>query len=166
MPLRQTVLSSPETLSDLLLAADDRYREAEELLVAQELDGCVYLFGYSVEMWLKSACLRLRGHGPVDQVMAALPPLKSWMKHVAPATTFTSYHDLNYLGACVLELRLHQARPVVGTLLTDFRARILTAMHDGWIVDMRYRRSGLTAQDAWDALVNAWWMKQNWTSLT
>ena len=61
MPLRSLVKASPETLSDLLLAAEDRYGEAEDLLMHQRFDGSVYLFGYSCEMWMKAACLRLRG---------------------------------------------------------------------------------------------------------
>lgn len=43
MPLRNLITASPETLSDMLLAADDRYQEAEELLMQQRFDGCVYL---------------------------------------------------------------------------------------------------------------------------
>ena len=119
MPLRQTIKSSPETLSDMLLAAEDRYREAEALLVEQEFDGAVHLLGYAAEMWLKAACLRLHGHGPTIKVKDALPPLKKWMTLVAPAITFTNYHDLAFLGQCVLQLRHHHGRPLTGTLLAD-----------------------------------------------
>jgi hypothetical protein len=42
MPLRVLIKASPETLSDILLAAEDRYREAEELIVLQKFDGAVY----------------------------------------------------------------------------------------------------------------------------
>src|SRR5690242_15840363 len=88
MPLRNSILASPETLADMLLAADDRYQEAEDLLEHQRFDGCVYLFGYSAEMWLKAVCLRLRSIPPAGIVMSALPPLKKWMKAVAPQVTF------------------------------------------------------------------------------
>ena len=51
MPLRSIVKAYPEMLSDMLLAAQDQYREAEDLLVQQQFDGCAYLFGYAAEMW-------------------------------------------------------------------------------------------------------------------
>jgi len=76
MPLRQIILASPETLSDMLLAAEDRYQDAEELLAQRRFDGCVYLLGSSAEMWLKAVCMRPRGLSPTDLVMPALPALK------------------------------------------------------------------------------------------
>jgi hypothetical protein len=88
MPLRNLVKASPESASDMLLTADDRYREAEELLVQQRFDGCVYLLGYAAEMWLKVACLRLRSIGVNVPVKAVLGPLKSCMRQVAPQVVF------------------------------------------------------------------------------
>src|SRR5207237_3071418 len=98
MPLRQAILASPETLSDMLLAAEDRYREAEELLLDQEFDGAVYLLGYAAEMWLKATCLRLRGHGPTVQVKDTLGTLKAFMRNVAPSVPFSDYHDLSFFA--------------------------------------------------------------------
>ncbi|MDB5301392.1 MAG: hypothetical protein JWO87_3055 [Phycisphaerales bacterium] len=166
MPLRNTVKGFPETLSDMLLAADDRYREAEALLVEHEFDGCVYLLGYAAEMWLKAACLRLRGLSATVLVKGALPPLKKWMQSTVPSTTFTDYHDLSYLAECVFQLRLAQGRPLAVPLAVELRTLIVSGLHGEWIVDMRYRRSGLSAADAWSALSQAWWMKNNWLSLT
>ena len=166
MPLRALVRANPETLSDFLLAANDRYREAEELLLAQEYDGCVYLLGYAAEMWLKSACLRLRGLGPVDRVKDALPALKKAMKQIAPTVPFVDNHDLSYFVECVLHLRAYWGRPLPLDLERELRQQVSMALHEEWTVEMRYRRSALTAPDAWAALLNAWWIKGNWTQLT
>jgi len=165
MPLRATIKASPETLSDMLLAAEDRYQEAEELLRTQRYDGCVYLLGYAAEMWLKAACLRLRGHRPPTQVKGALSPLRIWMKNVAPTVPFVDNHDLSFFTECVFHLRLHQDRPLPPALAVELRGHISAGLHDEWIVDMRYRRLALTAADAWSALFNAWWMRTNWTKL-
>ncbi len=165
MPLRATISASPETLTDILLAADDRYQEAEELLLSQRYDGCVYLLGYAAEMWLKAACLRLRGHGPLVQVMSALPTLKKWMKTISPTVPFADYHDLSFFSECLARLRAQQGRPLPVALETELRGRIATGLYDEWMVDMRYRRSALTAADAWSALLNAWWMKTNLVQL-
>lgn len=165
MPLRRIVKAAPEALSDMLLAAEDRYREAEELLVAQEFEGAVYLFGYAAEMWLKAVCLRLRGHGPSTPVKAALPPIKAWMAAVAPGVAFTDYHDLRFLAQCVVQLRQAHGRPLTGPLAADLQSQIATGLHEEWVVDMRYRHCGLVAADGWSALLQAWWMKTNWTLL-
>lgn len=166
MPLRLMVQASPETLSDMLLAADDRYNEAEELLVQQRFDGAAYLLGYAAEMRLKATCLRLRGHGPTTQVWSALPPLKAWMRTVAPTVRFTNYHDLAFFAECVGQLRVHGGRPLPTYLGAELRSQVINGLHAEWIVDMRYRRSGLTGPDAWSVLLNAWWVRSNWVSLT
>jgi hypothetical protein len=149
----------------MLVAAEDRYREAEELLVNHEFDGAVYLLGYSAEMWLKAACMRLRGHGPLTPVKGTLAPLKNWMRSASPSVTFSDCHDLSYFSECIVALRLSQGRPLVGTLLTDLRLQIANGLYFEWIVDMRYRRSGLSAVDGWLALSQAWWIKHNWAKL-
>jgi hypothetical protein len=135
-------------------------------LVEHEFDGCVYLFGFAAEMWLKAACLRLRGLSAAVLVKSALPPLKKWMQSAAPSTTFTDYHDLSFLAECVLQLRVAQGRPLAVPLATDLRTLIVNGLHGEWIVDMRYRRSRLSVADAWSALSQAWWIKNNWLSLT
>lgn len=167
MLLRAFVKANPETLSDFLLAADDRYREAEELLLAEEYDGCVYLLGYAAEMWLKSSCLRIQEVGPSRRVKDdALPALKKKMKVIAPDLHCSDSHDLSYFAECVICLRAWSGRPLPGDLVEQLRERISRGLHEEWIVEMRYRRSALTAADAWDALHNAWWMKTNWPSLS
>jgi hypothetical protein len=165
MPLRSFVRASPETLSDLLLAAEDRYLDGEDLLLQQRFDGCVYLFGYAAEMWLKAACILLRGHGPTTGVNGVLPTLKSWMKLNVPHVPFVDYHDLTYFVECAAQLRASQGRPLPFSPQSELRTRIATGLGAEWIVDMRYRRSALAASDAWNALHNVWWMKTNWTNL-
>lgn len=167
MPLRVIIKNAPETLSDVLLAAEDRYLDAEELLVAQRYDGAVYLLGYAVEMWLKVVCLRLRGIGPVDELKGALPPLKSWgSRQAVPPIPFGDYHDLSFFAECIVRLRSDQHRPLPPLLSSELQAQVVNGLYAERIVDMRYRRSGLTSSDAWTALSNAWWVKCNWISLT
>jgi hypothetical protein len=166
MPLRQTIqASSGETLSDMLLAANDRYQDAEELLAQRRYDGCVYLFGLSAEMWLKAVCMRLRGLTPADLVMPALSALKAWMKHNSPTVLWTDYHDLSFFVRSIEALRSDVGRPLVPDLRLELNTRMVAGLHDEWIVDMRYRRSGITDPQAWHLLENAWWIKSNWVQL-
>jgi hypothetical protein len=165
MPLRAIVLASPETLADIVLAADERYTEAEELLLLGRYDACVYLLGYAVEMWLKAACFRLRGISPSTPVKPALPALKKWLKVVVPAIVPLDYHDLSFWSECAIQLRAHAGRPMPPATIVELRDTICTGLHEEWIVEMRYRRCGLNAADAWKALEQAWWMKSNWVHL-
>jgi hypothetical protein len=165
MPLRQLVTSSPENLSDMLLAAEDRYKDAEELLAQDRLDGCVYLLGFAAEMWLKAACMRLRGLGPADPVFAALTALKGFMKQVAPTIPFDGYHDLSFYVGCIRTLRSRQNRPLPGQFELELNTRMVRSLHQEWIVDMRYRRVNVTAPQAWEALEDTWWIKSNWLQL-
>ncbi len=162
MPLRQIVLASPETLSDMLLAAEDRYLDAEELLARHRFDGCVYLLGFSAEMWLKAACMRLRGLRPPAEVWSALVALKSFMRQIAPHVVFAGYHDLSFYVRCIEAIRLQQGRPLPSDLLRELHATIVGGLYEEWIVDMRYRRSGTTEPRAWRSLQRAWWIKSNW----
>ena len=167
MPLRAHVEANPETLSDFLLAADDRYREAEKLLEAEEYDGCVYLLGYAVEIWLKSSCLRLRKVGPTDRVLDALSALKGVMEMIAPRVPCPKYwrHDLSYFVECMHHLRTRAKRPLSPAVEQELRQQISSGLYEEWAVEMRYRRSALTAFDAWKAFKNARWMKKNWVKL-
>jgi hypothetical protein len=153
-------------LSDIVLAAEDRYSEAEELLLLNRCDACVYLLGYAVEMWLKAACLRLHFVPPNASVKASLPALKRWMKIVAPTVVPVDYHDLRFWTECLLQLRLSAGRPVSPALAAELQRTIAVDFYAEWIVDMRYRRSGLTVADAVAALDQAWWIRTNWAGFT
>ena len=166
MPLRSQIKGTPERLSDLILAADDRYVDAEELLLGGRFDAAVYLFGYAAEMWLKAACMNLRGLGPTSLVKAALGPLRSYMAANAPAVAFTDYHDLSFLVECVAHLRTSASRPLPPALEMELRRHLVTGVHAEWIVDMRYRRANVSPNQAWTMLLNVWWLKLNWPSLT
>ncbi|MGD0539876.1 MAG: hypothetical protein ABSB33_00020 [Tepidisphaeraceae bacterium] len=146
----------------MLLAAEDRYQDAEELLAQRRYDGCVYLLGFSAEMWLKAVCMRLRGLTPADLVMPALPALRKLMKQIAPAVLFTDYHDLSFYVRSIEALRLDMLRPLAPDLQRELNAKMISVLYAEWIVDMRYRRSGRTEPQAWQSLESAWWIKSNW----
>jgi hypothetical protein len=166
MPLRSFVAANPETINDMVLAADDRYDEAEHLLQQQAFDGAVYLMGYAAEMWLKVVCLRLRGLAPTTQVKPALAPLKVWARSLVVALLPKDGHDLSYFAQCIPPLRAAAGRPPLGpTISSELAVKITNGLYPEWIVDMRYRRSAVPATGAWDALNNAWWLKTNWTHL-
>jgi hypothetical protein len=165
MPIRQIIQASPETLSDMLLAAEDRYQDAEELLAQRRFDGCVYLLGFAAEMWLKAVCMRLRALGPAAPVLPALAALRGVMRQIAPAVSFANYHDLSFYVGCIEVLRSQQGRPLTSNIQSELHSKMVGDFYDEWIVDMRYRRLGLIEQQAWQSLESAWWIKSNWVQL-
>ena len=165
MPLRAAILSSPETFSDIILAAEDRYKDAEELLLADRFDACVYLLGYAAEMWVKAVCLLLHLVPPSASVKASLPAIKKWMKVKAPTVVAADYHDLVFWTECAIQLRSDAGRPVPPVLAGEFRRTMAIGFYEEWIVDMRYRRCNLTVTDAWVALERASWVRTNWARL-
>ncbi len=80
MALRNTLLLQPETLQSFVLAAEERYVDAQQLLVRGRTTATVYLAGYVAEMLLKAAALRLRGASPETSVPAMLGPAQTWAR--------------------------------------------------------------------------------------
>jgi hypothetical protein len=113
----------------------------------------------------EGACLRLQATNPLIQIKPALAPIKSWMKLKAPTISFTDYHDLSFFGEYLLRFRQDQGRPLAAALTLELTSHVIVGLHQEWTVEMRYRRAGLIASDAWSALVQAWWMKNNWLHL-
>ncbi|HWL94516.1 MAG TPA: hypothetical protein VNT79_13405 [Phycisphaerae bacterium] len=64
MPLRYRILSTPETVQDLVLASDQKYWEGIELLLAGRRGAGIYLLGFAAEMILKAAVFRIDGARP------------------------------------------------------------------------------------------------------
>ena len=167
MPTRRQIFDGTvETVSDVLLAADDRYAEAEDLIVAGRFDGAIYLLGYSAEMWMKAACLALQGLPPSAPVKSSLAPLKTWMQARAPSIAFTNYRSVVFLVEFAVAKRRDANRPLAASLLGELRQRVVDGVYEDWTVIMRYRRSNVTAAQAWVMLANVWWLRTNWTSLT
>src|SRR5438874_1112353 len=106
MTVREQILASPETLSDFAWAAEQRFREAEELLFVGRSGGAVYLLGLSAEMWLKLACFRLLGAVPATVVASRLGPARAWMRAMAPTIDPESYHSLAFWAEYLIRWRV------------------------------------------------------------
>ena len=56
MLLRRRIQSTPETVQDFELAAEQRFWDGMQLLVSGHLFAGIYLLGYTAEILLKLAC--------------------------------------------------------------------------------------------------------------
>lgn len=72
MPLTLKSRIGHDSIAKMEAAATRRYAEAQRLSVAEPL-GAIYLFGYTVEMRLKTACYRLANVPPGHNIEQPLP---------------------------------------------------------------------------------------------
>jgi len=162
MSLRDDILAVPETLSDLAWAAEQRFREAEELLSVQRFSGSLYLFGLASEMWLKLACFRSRAAKLTDTVQSQLAPAKTWMQLHVPGVSHEAYHSLLFWAEYLIRLRqgaLSAER--VGKL----RHHVIKRLYNDWKIDVRYRSFAISQQAAWRVYNDATWIRESWNYL-
>lgn len=165
MTLRDQILSSPETLSDLDWAAEQRYRDAEELFVRMRYTGAVYLFGLASEMWLKLACFRVRGATPSTPVDAVLAPAARWMKLNAPGVDRESYHSLLFWAEYLLRARSSAAAALPALMSGQLRHHVISRLYEDWRIDMRYRSVPVSHSHARRVYHDVAWVRQNWPRL-
>ena len=140
------VFTIPETLQDFELAAQDRYWEGLELLLAGRDAGGVYLLGYTAEMLLKLASLRLESVRPNDQVKPRLAPVRNWMRQTCPGIEYEGFHSLVFWATYLRTKRRQQGRPL-DPLTESQLAQRTRRLYSVWAVEMRYRSLRVPALD-------------------
>lgn len=165
MALRQQILSSPETLSDLAWAAEQRFADAQNLLDGARFTGAVCFLGLSVEIWLKLACFRFLGATLASPVHAQLGPARAWMRVHAPMTGHESYHSLLFWTEYLIRRRLASARPLSTNLTGELRHHVANRLFADWLIDLRYRFASVSEGLATRVYNDALWVHHSWPSL-
>jgi hypothetical protein len=160
MTLREQIILSPETLSDLEWAARERFHEGEELLFSRRFSGAIYLLGLASEMWLKLSCFRFQGHTPNVEVMGLLGSAYQWMKIKAPHIDKESFHSLQFWAEYLILLRAEKGYPLPRRLIGQLRHHISNRLHNDWKIDMRYRIIALAENDALRVYNDVLWLVQ------
>ncbi len=159
MLLRQLLECTPETVQGLVLAADERYWEGYELLLAGRSFASIYLWGYVAEMLLKSAALRFDGAQPSELVGPRLGPAKTKAKELIGDIDPENYHSLVFWALLLRELRRRKNQafhPSIGKELSNRAKRLY--VH--WRVNMRYRKLVIGADDAKKVLEDVDWFRR------
>lgn len=162
MPLN--ALANPETLQDFELAAQERYWEGLELMVAGRESGGVYLLGYTAEMLLKLASFRLESVRPTDLVKPRLAPVRNWMKQTCPGIDSEGFHSLVFWATYLRTRRRQQGRPL-DQLMESQLAQRTRRLYAVWAVEMRYRSLRLPASDLRSAYDSVTWIRDNYLRL-
>ncbi|AUX23365.1 uncharacterized protein SOCEGT47_038880 [Sorangium cellulosum] len=162
MALRSSLLH-PETPQGFLLAAEERYFDAAELLTRGRTTGAIYLAGFVVEMVLKHAAFRLRGAGPGTAVGPLFGPAMKWAKKLIPTIDPERKHSLWSWAQFVRRTRRELGRP----LAPDFDEALLRRvrrLHGNWSVDLRYCENVADMVDAKNVFEDVSWIRKHRSS--
>ncbi len=165
MTLRDNILNSPETISDLAWAAEQRFREAEVLMDARHITGAVYLLGLAAEMWLKTACFRSFGAGLSTPIATQLGPARVWMRQQAPAIDAESYHSLQFWAEYLIQKRALTGIPLATEVTGRLRHHVTHRLFADWKVDIRYRLISMSELHSNRVYNDVVWIRREWTSL-
>ena len=166
MLLRQLLECITETVQGIVLAADQRYWEGYELLLAGRSFASIYLWGYVAEMLLKSAALRFDGAQPSELVGPRLGPAKTFGKQHFPLVPCESYHSLLFWANHLTANRSRASCTFTATFLTEFNRKV-QRMYDTWLVSMRYHPASSSGYSssiqpaALDLLEDVVWLRKN-----
>jgi len=167
MTIRDQILSSPETLSDLAWAAERRFREAGALMTAGHFMGSVYLAGLACEMWLKLAAVRC--YDPrvttASYITGYYPTIRAWMTRNFPAIAWESYHSLSFWSGYIISFRAMTGAPLPATVAGELRHHVVTRVFEDWKIDIRYRSFSIPEQHAVRVYNDVSWVRQNWDRL-
>jgi hypothetical protein len=163
MPLRYAILH-PETLQSFMLAADERYFDATELLVLGRTTGAVYLVGYVAEMLLKHAALRLGNVRPGDEVGALMGPAMKWARRLLPTIDPEGKHSLWFWAHFVRRKRREQGRALDHRIDAEL-VRRMRRLHGNWMFNLRYCDVAASAVEAKTAFEDVSWLRKHNASL-
>jgi hypothetical protein len=119
VPLRLLLEPNPETINELVLAAEERYWDAYELAVQGRAFAAIYFAGFAAEMLLKVAGFRFDGALPGDPIQPRLGPAKTYGSIQFPTIPHESYHSLRFWRAFLEHKRIDAGRPLGGALLAE-----------------------------------------------
>jgi hypothetical protein len=158
LPLRHRILSAPETVQDLALAADEKYWEGIELLVAGRRGAGIYLLGYTVEMLLKSACFLIDRARPGDPVAPLLHRIQRWARTRLPRIRHESYHSLWFWVHVLRKKRAMAGRPLPPRFDSPLLQRV-RRVYGIWVVDMRYKPDQALQREAQSVYDDVTWIR-------
>jgi hypothetical protein len=161
LPLRAQLESSPETIGDLMVAAEQRYREGQALMTAGRWGAGIYLMGYSAEMYLKTACFQVTGSSLADQVRPLLRLAIAEGRATFPAVRNESCHSLLFWAHLLLrERRRAGLAPWSPMMRRQFLSHV-GKLYSTWWVEMRYRPDRARPADGLNILSWTGWLRLN-----
>ena len=159
-------LPANETIAEFEAARFDRYHDGLVLIGGDRRVGAIYLFGYFVEMTLKSASFTLLGFQKSDPITkrelnAAATRAEKELGIDVPQE---GYHSLQFWALAIVAERDHMGQPLPIALTSELNWRS-QRMHSHWTIAMRYSRD-VTRPEDWERLwEDSQWLHANYDIL-
>lgn len=163
--LRDQLAAWSETVSDLTVSAEDRYRDGLELIAAGRFRGAVYLLGLSAEMWLKLASYRLYAARAADLVGPHARRVADYMRLNAPGSDRESGHSLHYWAEFIILFCGRNGRLLSNEQAGRLRHHVINRLFEDWKIELRYRPTIVTGEQARRVLADAAWLRLHWERL-
>lgn len=165
MSLRRFVEAHPATVSEMERAAERRYYEGLELLIAGRTPGGVYLLGYVAECLLKCAYFRLRGVKSTELVKSLLAPARANAKQLFSAPLdHEGFHSIQFWATLLRAERRRRDRPLAKEMDARFVQRC-RRLYLNWTVELRYSSVHPDETVARSVLDDASWLRQAYHQL-
>jgi hypothetical protein len=161
MNLRARLESRTTILSDLAMAAEERYWEGLELGTHGHFSAAIYHLGFAAEMWLKYACLRFDGLTPADiWDVGTFVLARAFLRGAGQTVDHEAWHSLRFFAGYLRVRRAHRGRPLNSDLEAALRHRSNRLYGTGW-VSMRYFPTLADEYDMRRAYDDASWFRLN-----
>ncbi|GAB4459957.1 MAG: hypothetical protein OHK0029_23200 [Armatimonadaceae bacterium] len=156
MSLRVEWEGETETPQLLERALVDRFSAANALLAHGQWDTAIYLFGYVVEMVLKTAYFRAIRNSLFAPVGAMLRPARNAGNRLIPGIPDENYHSLRFWSELLRAERRQQNR-VLHPVTEMWLAEYTRVLYQNWMVEMRYHPNRADRRTAVDVAEAATW---------
>ena len=163
MALRDRLRSSPETLQDFEIAANEKYWEAMELMLAGQKAAGIYLMGYVAEMRLKLAYFRIIGERLTTEVRPLLGPVRTEAGQLGLDPE--NYHSLRLWSELLIKRRTALGKTSASGELEKTLRGVANTLYDLWWVEMRYRPDSATEDEMNLVFDGVSWLDRNYMSL-
>lgn len=158
MSIRELLLATPETIQEFSGAAEQRYFDGLELLVAGRTGSGIYLMGYCAEMILKYAYFRFRGIGVGEPI--SLPVARRRGRELIPDQSDEHYHSLLFWKDLLIAERRWCERPMRREMEAGLHDRVRN-LYQHWWVEMRYRIDRTEAAWGHGVYEDVSWLRKN-----
>lgn len=155
-------LTTVETWPEIESAAEQRFWDGLALVTSggRGETGAVYLFGYVVEMLLKTAYFRVRGVARHADTSTE----RRHARRLAAGYGRRNDHDLNYWVFVLERMRDVSGRPLDPAVSGAIRFRV-GIVADHWNESLRYRDAQPTEDEIHDVLRNVEWIREHYKDM-
>jgi len=155
-----------ECINEFELAALERFADANQLVRSGRRTGAIYVYGYVVEMLLKSAYFRILGSSDMQvltiaDLRLAIGETPASMANQLGSRTARNFHDLLAWMELILAYRKANLIPHADTRFTELLRVHVEATASLWSESMRYHKNTAYPHEVGRVRESCEWVVEN-----